>query len=128
MSFFDKIFGWMGKAFSFVDHIVDAYNEIKKQLPGLLALIEGLYNSFRPRVEDPDDPLTGEEAGKQLVDTVVHKFANSKPSIRRSFVEYVLKIVHMKNTQKETAYSDRPDIKAQANRVLKGLFNIYGDR
>lgn len=128
MGFFDKIWKWVERAFNIVDHVVSVYQEIKEKLPGLIEFMEDLYDNFKPRVDDPNDPLTGEEAGVQLVDIVEKKFTNSPLSLPRSFIKYVLEVIHMYKNATSFSYYDKPGVRAQANSVLKGLKNKYGDR
>ena len=128
MGFFDKIFGWMKKAFNIVDHVIGVYEEIKQKLPGLIEFMEQLYDSFRPRVEDSNDPMTGEDAASEVVNLTANEFTNSPLTLPRSFLKYVLELIHMKKQEKKTAYYDRPDVRKKANKVLRGLRNRYDER
>lgn len=128
MGFFDKIWSWLGKAFSFADDVVKRYNEIKEALPGLIELIEDLYNKMRPKVDDPKDPMTGDTAREELVAEVATTFTNSPLSIPESFIREALEVVHRYLNRPTFAFYDKPGIRAQANRVLRGLRNKYGER
>lgn len=128
MGFFDKIWGWMQKAFNIVDHVISVYEEIKEKLPGLIEFMEDLYDSFRPRVEDPEDSMTGEQAAHEVVELTANEFTNSPLSLPKSFIKYVLEIIHMHKQHREMRYYDREDVRAKANRVLRGLSNKYGNR
>ncbi len=125
MSFWSTIKGWFKKVFSIVDHIVAVYEEIKEKLPGLIEFMESLYDSFRPKVEDPNDPMTGEDAAKELINITAKEFTNSPLSLPKSFLRYVLEIIHMIKQKRHIKYYDREDVRAKAHRVLRGLHSKY---
>lgn len=128
MSILSKIVGWFKEAITWVDWATAQYRRAKNLFPGLLEYIEYLYDVFRQRIEDPNDPLTHEKAREELITTVAAKFTNSPLSIPKSVIRQLLEVVHQYRQLPKIAQYDRPAQRIQAQRVLKGLRNKYGNR
>ena len=126
MSIFKTVMSFFKNVFSWVDLVIDQYNKVKEQVPGLIEYIENLYDMFAPKITSGE--LTSSEAREELLATAEVRFSNSPIVVPRAFLRYVLELVHMKRNQPLLEGYDREDVKKHANRILKGLYNKYGDR
>ena len=126
MSIFDKIWFWIDKAFSWVDLVVKQYEFVRNTVPGIIEYIENLYDMFAEQING--GTMTTDEAREELVATASQKFSNSPIVIPKSFIRYVLELVHMHKTLPMVAVYDVASIKRQALDILNGLENKYGDR
>jgi hypothetical protein len=122
----NKILGWAQAAFSFVDFYILQYKKVKDVFPELINFIEDLYDLFAVKIMNKE--VSSEEAREEVVTAVGIKFTNSPLSIPEGFIRMLLEIVHGYKTSDSKAYYDRDDVRAQAERVLKGLRNKYGSR
>ena len=128
MNIISKVIGWFKKTVTWVDWATAQYKKAKALFPGLFEYIEYLYDVFRPRIEDPADPLTPDAAREELINTVATKFTNSPLSIPRSVIRQLLEVVHQYKKLPAIRQYDRPAQREKAERVLRGLRNKYGNR
>lgn len=128
MGILEKLFSWVRTAVSYVQYAIDLYKSTKAKFPGLFEFIESLYNEYAPQVADPNNPLTGLQARTLVEDRVLAEFTNSPTSIPKWIVSHIIEVIHGYHNTPEMHRFDHLPYNVQAEKVLKGLKNKYGDR